>query len=246
MKNVFRNGLFFVITGIFFVSGGDILAYTIDRTPAGNVSSESFTININNSAPSICEEIPAFPPFFQASGAALEYRLAFYQYAQGSGVYIVKYGDWYDINNTGPKVYTNSVEEDVYFYRVECRYENYDDGSSQTIEDNNDQQIDFSFLAFTAPPPGPVAAAPLRFSLFATSTPSTDILASVAGSVQETGKAIWPMFAFLGVGAAFIIALQVMVFTKRAVNGTGGPNDGKSSRSDGTKRRKKGRKRRKI
>jgi len=64
---------------------------------------------------------------------------------------------------------------------------------------------------------------PPHFSLI---KENENMLASVGGSitdgVQETGKAIWPMFAFLGVLIAFIIALQVAVFTKKTVGGNAG------------------------
>lgn len=49
----------------------------------------------------------------------------------------------------------------------------------------------------------------------------TDLLASVGGSirdgVQETGKSMWPLLVFLGVALAFIIALQLVVFTRRTI-----------------------------
>ena len=69
---------------------------------------------------------------------------------------------------------------------------------------------------------------PLTFSLLPTTTEPTDLIASVAGGVQTTGKAIWPMFAFVGISLAFIIALQTVVFIKRSTypekRGTGDPN----------------------
>ena len=62
------------------------------------------------------------------------------------------------------------------------------------------------------------------FSLIKPGEPG--LLASVGdpiiGSVQETGKAVWPLFVFVGVLLAFVIALQVLVFTKRAVGGSTG------------------------
>jgi hypothetical protein len=246
MKNVYRNGLLFIIAGIFLAPGGDVLAYTVNRSPAGLVSSESFTFTIDNSAGDLCQETPA--QFGDpGSGPATGY---FYEFLTGpigsNSANIAFFSQTFDINNLSPMVVTHSSDVVIKYYKLICNFQNVSGSSGGFFDDNNQQQRDFTFLAFTAPPPGPVAAAPLSFSLFATSTPSTDILASVGSSVQETGKAIWPMFAFLGVGAAFIIALQVMVFTKRAVNGTGGPNDGKSSRSYSTNRRKKRRKRRKI
>lgn len=63
------------------------------------------------------------------------------------------------------------------------------------------------------PPP----AVPLSFSLLASTTEPTDLVASVISGVQTTGQSIWPLFGFVGVSLAFIIALQVVVFTRRAV-----------------------------
>jgi hypothetical protein len=58
---------------------------------------------------------------------------------------------------------------------------------------------------------------PPRFDLLG----STSILASVGGAldngVKETGVSLWPLFAFLGVSLAFIIALQLSVFTQRTM-----------------------------
>jgi len=72
-------------------------------------------------------------------------------------------------------------------------------------------------------PAGPPPFVPLSFKFIAT---SSDLLASVGGSigdgVRQTGQSIWPLFVFLGIPIAFIIALQVVVFTKRTVGGNAG------------------------
>ena len=85
-------------------------------------------------------------------------------------------------------------------------------------------------------PPVYIPGVPLTFSIFPTTTESADLIASVAGGVQETGKAIWPMFAFVGVGLAFIIALQVVVFIKRSVNGGPGGTNGATGDPRASKR----------
>lgn len=68
-----------------------------------------------------------------------------------------------------------------------------------------------------APSGGGGSYTPPHFNLVGT---TSDFIASVGGSlrdgVQHTGSNIWPMFAFVGVSLAFIIALQLLVFTKRA------------------------------
>lgn len=58
---------------------------------------------------------------------------------------------------------------------------------------------------------------PLNINILGT---TSDFIASVGGSltngVKTTGQSIWPMFAFVGVLLAFIIALQLLVFTHNA------------------------------
>lgn len=93
----------------------------------------------------------------------------------------------------------------------------------------------------TAPPPPPDPAAPLGFSLFAESTPPSTLSASVIDGVQETGESIWPLMVFVGVGLAFVIALQTVVFTKRAIGGPGGDPGGATSAKNAPYRDSRGR-----
>jgi hypothetical protein len=48
-----------------------------------------------------------------------------------------------------------------------------------------------------------------------TVTPA-DLLASVTSGVQYTGVALWPLFVFVGVPVAFVIAGYVLSFIKRS------------------------------
>lgn len=62
---------------------------------------------------------------------------------------------------------------------------------------------------------------PLRIYLFApegqqTASFTTPMLASVISGVQNTGQNLWPLFVFVGIPLAFIIGLQLIVFTKRS------------------------------
>lgn len=87
-----------------------------------------------------------------------------------------------------------------------------------------------------APPP----YEPPSFNLVAaTSSFLSEISSPLIASVQETGANIWPLFVFVGVSLAFVIALQLIVFTKRAVGvnkrtlgGTGRSRGRKNSYSD--------------
>lgn len=103
------------------------------------------------------------------------------------------------------------------WYRVDlpgfasCGYQPDNRSCIESVALDSVQQFDSANIPT---PPAPVQ--PIRFSLFATSTPPPDLLALVAGGVQETGQAVWPLFAFAGVSLAFVIALQLVVFTKRA------------------------------
>lgn len=51
-----------------------------------------------------------------------------------------------------------------------------------------------------------------------TTTPG-DLLASVTSGVQDTGTALWPLFSFVGIGLAFVIAGYVVSFIRRSVGG---------------------------
>jgi len=54
-----------------------------------------------------------------------------------------------------------------------------------------------------------------------TTTPN-DLLASVTTGVQDTGTALWPLFSFVGIGLAFVIAGYVIGFIRRSVGGRAG------------------------
>lgn len=62
----------------------------------------------------------------------------------------------------------------------------------------------------------------LRLYLFApkgntTASFTEPLSASVIQGVQDTGQNIWPLFVLAGIPLAFIIGLQLIVFTRRAV-----------------------------
>lgn len=56
-----------------------------------------------------------------------------------------------------------------------------------------------------------------------TTTPG-DLLASVTQGVQDTGTALWPLFSFVGIGLAFVIAGYVVSFIRRSVGGRASRN----------------------
>ncbi len=64
--------------------------------------------------------------------------------------------------------------------------------------------------------------------LFGDNVEPLDLAAAVAGGVQDTGLAIWPLFAFVGIALAFAIALQIVIFTKRSVAGSNAVIDEKT------------------
>lgn len=51
-----------------------------------------------------------------------------------------------------------------------------------------------------------------------TTTPA-DLLASVTQGVQDTGTALWPLFSFVGIGVAFVIAGFVVSFIRKSIGG---------------------------
>lgn len=52
---------------------------------------------------------------------------------------------------------------------------------------------------------------------FLGTTTSGDLLASVTSGVQDTGAALWPLFTFVGISLAFVIAGYVVSFIRKSV-----------------------------
>lgn len=75
----------------------------------------------------------------------------------------------------------------------------------------------FTTIIYVAPPPPPPVVSEINFDFFDASTSPSDLIATVGGGVRDTGNDLWPLLAFLGVSLAFIIGLQLVVFSKRAV-----------------------------
>lgn len=54
---------------------------------------------------------------------------------------------------------------------------------------------------------------------FLGSTTPADLLASVTTGVQDTGASLWPLFSFVGIGLAFVIAGYVVSFIRKSIGG---------------------------
>lgn len=54
---------------------------------------------------------------------------------------------------------------------------------------------------------------------FLGSTTPADLLASVTSGVQTTGTSLWPLFTFVGIGVAFVIASYVVSFIRHSIGG---------------------------
>lgn len=54
---------------------------------------------------------------------------------------------------------------------------------------------------------------------FLGSTTPADLLASVTTGVQSTGTSLWPLFSFVGIGVAFVIAGYVVAFIRKSIGG---------------------------
>ena len=54
---------------------------------------------------------------------------------------------------------------------------------------------------------------------FLGSTTPGDLLASVTTGVQDTGSSLWPLFSFVGIGLAFVIAGYVISFIRKSIGG---------------------------
>lgn len=54
---------------------------------------------------------------------------------------------------------------------------------------------------------------------FLGSTTPANLLGSVTTGVQTTGTSLWPLFTFVGIGLAFVIAGYVVSFIRHSVGG---------------------------
>jgi len=54
---------------------------------------------------------------------------------------------------------------------------------------------------------------------FLGSTTPGELLASVTTGVQDTGASLWPLFSFVGIGLAFVIAGYVVSFIRKSIGG---------------------------
>jgi hypothetical protein len=54
---------------------------------------------------------------------------------------------------------------------------------------------------------------------FLGSTTPAQLLASVTSGVQDTGASLWPLFTFVGIGVAFVIAGYVVSFIRKSIGG---------------------------
>jgi len=54
---------------------------------------------------------------------------------------------------------------------------------------------------------------------FLGSTTPADLLASVTSGVTTTGTSLWPLFTFVGIGVAFVIAGYVVSFIRHSIGG---------------------------
>lgn len=134
--------------------------------------------------------------------------------------------------STGPSIAIETENTHVFTFSVIPGQEFGDiavigqDTSAPCSLENTDGDTDYLYVAhygvdsFTViEAPTPPTYTPPHFSLVSS---STSLIAAVGGSVrtgvQTTGASLWPLFVFLGVAIAFIIALQLSVFTKRTVD----------------------------
>lgn len=184
-------------------------AYTYVRTPAGDVSSQTFDLTLTSAGLSeLCPVIP-FPPF---DVPATAYRFALHENTLSTFLGDSLYSDPYTTETVVSFQATNSFEITIAGVFYECLR----DGTWHAGE-SLENFVAFTILESTPPPPPPPPYTPLNFSLTGTSSNFLEKIGTpMVASVQTTGANLWPLFAFVGVSLAFIIALQLLVFTKRA------------------------------
>jgi len=223
-----RNIIFFALGFAF----GNVLvphnafAYTYDQTPNTPEILENTSINFQLSFDAV--EIYAAEDCFLNSGGDCYYSF-YYTGVEGA--------DFADIAGNTCKILleTGNSISDSYIFPLGgvegVGLYVYTDDTCQSFWGSNlvlwyGGAPNYAFSIVAENTGGGGGYVPPHFDLIG----GNDLLASVGGGitngVQETGKSMWPMFAFLGVLIAFIIALQVSVFTKRTIGGSpaGGKN----------------------
>lgn len=208
-------------------------AFAITSNVTHNGDNLVVTVNDNDFTANPCVE--SFPPF---NVPVVGYQVKVFE--NNGGPYDPDAPDLFSPVYTGDSVSTFYVpaDFDVIAVLVSCVPANPGDQYySHTLESG----LDFDPFAFPDPfvyntlytitgsgntsvffdsddvPVGPGPSSALHFSLVGTSTSFLDKISTpMVASVQTTGANLWPLFAFVGVSLAFIIALQLLVFTKRA------------------------------
>lgn len=200
VKYYTRTLILFVFIGVYGIAFLPVAnAESFSRSPAGNGTYQEMTFNVALDDVSSCVTDWSifgvqFDPFFA------EFPLGEnVPKAQSSYVFNTQFSSEYNVQQI----------------TAGC------DGSGGSLSslEFDGFNVLFSIETYVPPPPPPPVFSPIKFSILASGTNPTVFTSAVTNGVQETGKAIWPMFAFVGIGLAFIIALQLVVFIRHSVAG---------------------------
>lgn len=252
-NNVNKTSLsfLFLFAFILFIPRGDVLAINTVQTDAVlNGASESIRIWGQIDSFSECKTWDQLPNDLSVSLAGVTHiqpHIVLENYQDNSGQITfpigneIQLGDFFDVtftlNNLYDIDYTNplslitglTTDQSVVYISLQAMkdYGGYWDYAADCLFLVGAWENTIFTLLATNGGAG-ATFTPLSFNLIST---STNLLASVSGSikqgVQTTGNSMWPLLVFLGVSVAFVIALQLVVFTKTTVGTTGGRNRGK-------------------
>lgn len=200
--------IFFAI-GFFIGSIALASADTYTRTPSGNVTSDSYTINATfDSISNACFAMPWEPQ-------AENYALTLYRSSDGADyVNLPLRGHWQSATNLSYSETFNGIDSrDLNYVFVDCDYGGGNISyAGVAVEQGSSGSVIFSITQYvaptTTPTTTPTVAGAFSFVDFDDVSP-TDMVASVRqGTVETTGKTL-PLLIFLGIPLAFLLLIMV-------------------------------------
>lgn len=190
--------IIFFALGFFIGSVALASADTYTRTPAGNVSSGSYTINATfDDISSICFAMPWEPQ-------AEQYAVSLYRSSDGADyVNLPLRGHWQSATNlTYTETYNGIDTRDINYVFIDCDF----GGGNISYAGTALEQGGVIFTITEFVPPSTVGA--FSFVDFDDVSP-TEMVASVRqGTVDTMGKTL-PLAVFLGIPLAFLLLVMV-------------------------------------
>jgi len=226
--------LFLAIVTILATQTHTAYADTYTRTPSGNVTNDSFTINASaTDIANWCFSMPWDPPI-------AEYAITLYRTTDGANYATLPLrGPWQSATNLNySHTYTSSETRNIAYVFIDCKDTNGNISYAGTaLEQGPSGATIFSMAVYTPPPPPPPPQTSIwggSNGFWCSTTPSM-IIDDMSASVADTGTNIWPLFAVVGIPIAFMIALYLVYMINNQLAPT---NKGEQNDLDKPKRRR--------